>query len=769
MYDLSSLETFARRDLLKGGVAAGLLPFGLGGKKDGKSSCPVNDIREHNFPTLVAIIRAQVDSLWCGRRGDDPCRIANDVLVYVNHLPQRIQRGFKIALIWLDLYSVRHVGKRLQNLSPAGLRRVLNQGETARGKGSPPLISWDEDHLLHTAVSGIAMIGRLVMYSRAPARKAVKLGWSERCENPQRLVTVTAPPLADLSERYDVCVIGSGAGGATMAHRLTAAGKRVLIIDIGDYVGPDELVQKIQQPDGTIKLSPPRGDQVLYRLYKDAGGQISGGISKVNSKMELVIPSRRKKIPPKQTINVCQAKVFGGGPYVNNAIHLPISAEVYEKWGHRAPLGVTYEMFAELMDSINDELGVNSAVTEKYVSERSMRFAEGCRALGEDVQPMPVSMRKDCLGCGSDNSVDSFGDHIGGIHPYKPDGPNSFLVRAMNNKNPAAVSYRTTAQQLRIQRDENGSWRVVGLDVSRVEDSGQRKCVTIRADEYVVAAGIGPSTKLIRDGFASAGLRNRHLGTRLTANVGTAIYAMYEKPIWHSDIQRPEPGVTQCFLVDRRMTETDGKKLHEPALENWFHFPGTVALALNGWFSESACVMRNFNHLSMAGIVVPTAVRPGNYVDPCGKIHIELDCEEFELLLSGMRRIARIYFAAAKPDDPVTLHLPTKAVLMRGGRPLTIKSMDDFEWALCQIRRRGPAFINLLTTHSQGGNGLGEVVDTMTFRAKTDSDQIIENLTVSDSSIFPACCEINPQLTVKALATIAAEQILLRGRKEAAA
>ncbi len=317
------------------------------------------------------------------------------------------------------------------------------------------------------------------------------------------------------------------------------------------------------------------------------------------------------------------------------------------------------------MESINDELGVNLTVTEKYVSERSMRFAEGCNALGEAVQPMPVSMRSDCLGCGSDNSVDSFGDHIGGIHPYAPDGPNSFLVQAMNNREPAQASYRTSANRLRLGRDQNGALQVEGLDVCRREDDGRTTSATIHADEYVVSAGIGASTKLIRDSFAAAGLRNRYLGTRLTANVGTALYAMYDKPIWHNGTKRPEPGVTQCFLVDRRTREVDGQQVEEPALENWFHFPGTVALALNGWFNESACVMQKFNHLSMAGIVVPTQVRPSNYVDGCGNIHIELDCDEFELLLNGLRRLARIYFAATKPDDGVTLHLPTKAVLLR--------------------------------------------------------------------------------------------------------
>jgi hypothetical protein len=435
---------------------------------------------------------------------------------------------------------------------------------------------------------------------------------------------------------------------------------------------------------------------------------------------------------------------------------------VYDSWAERRPVGVSYEQLSELMDSICHELGVNLEVTAAQISDRSIRFQEGCEALGEEVQPLPVAMRRECNGCGSDNSVDSFGDHIGGIHPYHPGGPNSFLIQAMNNVEPARVSYRTTANRLRIHRDDCGVLKVHGVDVRRKEDDGCYTTSTVTANEFVVACGVGATTKLLGQSLSSAKLRNRHLGKRLTANVGTAIYAMYDKPIWPNGTGRPEPGVTQCFLVDRRMIEQDGKMVEEPALENWFHFPGTVALALAGWFKEFACVMHKFNHLSMSGIVVPTKVRPSNCVDSCGKIELQLDCDEFEMLLRGIRRVARIYFAAAKPDDGVQLYLPTKAVLLRDGRPAVIRTMEDFEWALCEIRRRGPAFINLLTTHTQGGASLGDVVNPETFQMQTDCGEAIENLTVADATVFPAGCEINPQLTIKALATLAANQVSKR-------
>jgi choline dehydrogenase-like flavoprotein len=37
-------------------------------------------------------------------------------------------------------------------------------------------------------------------------------------------------------ERYDVIIIGSGAGGGTLAHRLSASGKRILLLERGDWI-----------------------------------------------------------------------------------------------------------------------------------------------------------------------------------------------------------------------------------------------------------------------------------------------------------------------------------------------------------------------------------------------------------------------------------------------------------------------------------------------------------------------------------------------------
>ena len=38
------------------------------------------------------------------------------------------------------------------------------------------------------------------------------------------------------SSHYDVIIIGTGAGGGTLAHRLASSGKRILLLERGDWL-----------------------------------------------------------------------------------------------------------------------------------------------------------------------------------------------------------------------------------------------------------------------------------------------------------------------------------------------------------------------------------------------------------------------------------------------------------------------------------------------------------------------------------------------------
>ena len=57
--------------------------------------------------------------------------------------------------------------------------------------------------------------------------------------------------MANTKEHYDLIIIGTGAGGGTLAHELALTGKKILILERGDFLpqekenwSPKEVYQK---------------------------------------------------------------------------------------------------------------------------------------------------------------------------------------------------------------------------------------------------------------------------------------------------------------------------------------------------------------------------------------------------------------------------------------------------------------------------------------------------------------------------------------------
>ena len=68
------------------------------------------------------------------------------------------------------------------------------------------------------------------------------------------------------SSHYDVIIIGSGAGGATLAHRLAASGKRILILERGDW-----LPREPQNWDSREVFGPHR--YATTETWRDSDGK----------------------------------------------------------------------------------------------------------------------------------------------------------------------------------------------------------------------------------------------------------------------------------------------------------------------------------------------------------------------------------------------------------------------------------------------------------------------------------------------------------------
>src|SRR5438309_11282917 len=65
---------------------------------------------------------------------------------------------------------------------------------------------------------------------------------------------------------YDAIIIGSGAGGGTLAYQLAPSGKRILIIERGDYVP--------REPDNWSTLAVNvQGKYAAKETWRDAQGK----------------------------------------------------------------------------------------------------------------------------------------------------------------------------------------------------------------------------------------------------------------------------------------------------------------------------------------------------------------------------------------------------------------------------------------------------------------------------------------------------------------
>ena len=77
---------------------------------------------------------------------------------------------------------------------------------------------------------------------------------------------------------YDVIIIGTGAGGGTLAHRLASSGKRILLLERGDYVPrePDNWSTRAVNVDGKYQTKEQWRDTAGKPLHPHTNYGVGG-------------------------------------------------------------------------------------------------------------------------------------------------------------------------------------------------------------------------------------------------------------------------------------------------------------------------------------------------------------------------------------------------------------------------------------------------------------------------------------------------------------
>lgn len=260
----------------------------------------------------------------------------------------------------------------------------------------------------------------------------------------------------------------------------------------------------------------------------------------------------------------------------------------------------------------------------------------------------------------------------------------------------------------------------------------------VEAEHVVLAGGVmGTLPLLLSSGLP--GLSGR-TGEGFTCHPAHILVGEHPAPITN-DVGHPK-----SWYVDRAAEEGY-------VLETCMYFPFITAKNLTGFGSPHSALMRAFPRLQMILVLACDHATPGNRVtvDRQGTPVVQYRFTDavVESMLRATRASARIFFAAGA----LRVHAPSADP--------TLVERSDAEHLDERIHARHfrTGRISISAAHLMGGCGMGS----------SAADSVTDNrgrvhghpwLRVADASLFPDALEINPYLTIMALADRVAEGLL---------
>ncbi len=507
---------------------------------------------------------------------------------------------------------------------------------------------------------------------------------------PDGLRIVPIVPEGEMNLECDVCVVGSGAGGAAVAATLAKAGWNVVVLEAGSYRTSADFSQLEAETYDT--MFQRHGVLTTRDLaFGVLAGQTAGGSATINWMTSLRPPTWAR-----------------------------------EEWDHAHGMaGVAGPKFDRILDDVWSRLSVNTE--ESIVNPSNDALRRGCEILGFRLGPDYDVIPRNARGCQARCDFCFFGC----VYDAKQSPLVTYLPDA--HRAGARFLFDTRADRIRIDGGE-------ARGVEATYRSGQREVpVHVRA-QAVVAAGSAVQTPAL---ILRSGVRFRGVGLGLRFDPTTALLAEYPHPVqmWKGPMQT---------IVVKRFQDSD-EDHHGPWFESAPGHPGLDALALP-WSGGRAHkdAMRRISHAA-ASIVLVRDVAEGRVgIDARGEPVLEyrLALRDRRNLVRGLQELAGI-LRAAGARRIATLHLQECAV-GDGSSPIRAGDFDIFLARIAQlgIKENGVA---LFSAHPMGSARAGR--DPRTSAAKpTGECHEVRNLWIGDGSLLPTAPGVNPMIAITALA-----------------
>lgn len=451
------------------------------------------------------------------------------------------------------------------------------------------------------------------------------------------MITTLVDHGGDLVERADVCVIGTGAGGAVAAAELAAGGRDVVVLEQGHHWTSRDFTQ--------------REHEMLPRLFEEAGQrQTEDG-----------------------TILVLQGRNVGGSTVHNLCYAFRTPPPILRMWRDEHALGGLDETaLAPSFARVESTLRVKP-IRDDEVNALNRVIRAGAEKLGWSGF-VTKHNREGCIGAGYCILGCSY------------DAKQSMLVTYVPKAGAAGARIYANARAERIEVDGSGRKRVLGRIVDH--DGTARGSIEVSARAVVLAAGaVASPDLLLRSGLANG---SGQVGRNLHLHPSVMAAGFFDEPI------HAYRGIPQSYYVDQFIDlERDPHRGY--VLMPIAGFPVLTAANLPGFGREHFRFMRDFS--KMVGLLALLHDQSAGSVTPGASpakptIRYQLSDEDRRQLAEGLLHCVECLFAGGAKRavigwwrDPLELRPgdDLSVILRRGVHPGEIALASTHPQSTCRM------------------------------------------------------------------------------------
>jgi len=442
---------------------------------------------------------------------------------------------------------------------------------------------------LFTAVK--AVVG-MILYSDDQVEKQIK--YQPACHPAPGLKTKESAIKefqdisSDLKEEFDVCVIGSGAGGAVAAKELAEAGLKTIMLEEGAYYATEDFHRK-----------PIDSFPLYYR----------------NNSMIFTLGS--------PIVPLSVGKGIGGATTINSCTCFRTPEEVLAEWERDYDLkGLSLKTLVPYYERVEKIINVLPG-DMTVIGRNALVTKRGAEALGLSHGPLLRNTRG-CTGCGLCN----FGCPEGS----KQSMEKTYIPLALK----AGAKVYAGCRVEKILEQDGKAAGVTGVVLDR-ETGKAKHSFTVRSKVVIVACGAVFSPVLLLKN--RLGNQSGQVGRHLRVHPCARVSALFDEEIeqWK--------GIMQSYYVDTYQKE--GIMIEATGLA-----PAVAAASLPFFGLKQKELMSRIKNIVNLGLLISDSSEGRVRVAPGGRplITYYLNREDFLKTLKGIRLGVDLMFAAGAKE-----------------------------------------------------------------------------------------------------------------------